>query len=140
MTKPRSKLRIEKSTNTRQAIMNACHYDILTIRQISERLGIPCQGINIHLLNLVEGGYMSKTERVGKYNNQWACGYTTISDQPYVWQYRDPARNIEQPDEPVAQALDMDIGLMVKLGYTNIIPRAGKVHQGFMNVDYRKRA
>ena len=140
MTKPRSKLRIEKSTNTRQAIMNACHYDILTIRQISERLGIPCQGINIHLLNLVEDGYMSKTERVAKYNNQWSCGYTTISDQPYVWKYRDPARNIDQPDEPVGQLPDMDIGLMVKLGYTNIIPRAGRVHLGFMSVDHRKRA
>jgi predicted transcriptional regulator len=140
MTKPRSKLRIEKSTHTRQAIMNACHYDILTIRQIAERLNIPCQGINIHLLHLVECGYMSKHERVAKVNGQWACGYTTISDKPYVWQYRDPARNIEQPDEAVAQASDMDIGLMVKLGYTNIIPRAGRVHYGFMSVDYRKQA
>ena len=140
MTKPRSKLRIEKSTHTRQAIMDACHYDILTIRQIADKLDIPCQGINIHLLNLVEDGYISKHERVAKYNGQWSCGYTTISDKPYVWQYRDPARNIEQSDEPVAQALDMDIGLMVKLGYTNIIPRAGRVHQGFMTVDHRKRA
>jgi hypothetical protein len=140
MIKPRSKVRIEKSTRTRQAIMDACHYDILTIRQLAERLNIPCQGINIHLLNLVEDGYMSKHERVAKVNGQWACGYTTISDQPYVWRYRDPAKNIEQPDEPLPEVPDMDITLMVKLGYTNIIPRAGKVHQGFMSYNPQKRA
>ena len=140
MTKPRSKLRIEKSTRTRQAIINACHYDILTIRQIADKLDIPCQGINIHLLNLVEDGYISKHERVAKVNGQWACGYTTISDKPYVWQYRDPAKNIEQPNEPLPDVPNMDIGLMVKLGYTNIIPRAGRVHYGFMSVDYRKHA
>jgi predicted transcriptional regulator len=137
--KSRSKVRIEKSTRTRQAIMDACHYDVLTIRQISERLGIPCQGINIHLLNLVEDGYMLKTERVAKYNNQWACGYTTISDKPYVWRYRDPSKNIEEPiEEPTPQLLNLDIGLMIKLGYTNIIPRAGKVHYGFMSHNGKK--
>ena len=136
--KTRSKVRIEKSTRTRQAIMDACHYDILTIRQIADKLDIPCQGINIHLLNLVEDGYMSKSERVAKVNGQWACGYTTISDQPYVWRYRDPNKNIEQPDEPLPDVPNMDIGLMVKLGYTNIIPRAGKVHHGFMSVDPKR--
>lgn len=140
MTKPRSKVRIEKSTRTRQAIIDACNYDILTIRQIAERLNIPCQGINIHLLNLVEDGYISKHERVAKYNGQWSCGYTTISDQPYVWRYRDPAKNIEQPEEPLPDVPDMDIGLMIKLGYTNIIPRAGKVHQGFMSHNGNKLA
>jgi hypothetical protein len=141
MSKPRSKVRIEKSTHTRQAIMDICHYDILTIRQIAERLDIPCQGINIHLLNLVEGGYIAKHERVAKYNGQWSCGYTTISDQPYVWKYRDPSKNIEEPiEEPTVQLPDMDIGLMVKLGYTNIIPRAGKVHLGFMSHNAEKRA
>jgi predicted transcriptional regulator len=141
MSKPRSKLRIEKSTRTRQAIIDACHYDILTIRQIAERLDIPCQGINIHLLNLVEDGYMTKTERVAKYNGQWSCGYTTISDKPYVWQYRDPSKNIDEPiEQPAVQLPDMDIGLMVKLGYTNIIPRAGKVHHGFMSHNAGKRA
>ena len=139
--KTRSKVRIEKSTRTRQAIIDACHYDILTIRQIAERLDIPCQGINIHLLNLVEDGYISKHERVAKYNGQWSCGYTTISDQPYVWRYRNPTTVVdEQPDEPNTPLPDMDIGLMIKLGYTNIIPRAGKVHQGFMAYDGRKRA
>jgi hypothetical protein len=136
--KARSKLRIEKSTRTRQAIIDACHYDILTIRQIAERLDIPCQGINIHLLNLVEDGYISKHERVAKYNGQWSCGYTTISDKPYVWRYRDPAKNIEPPEEPLPNVHDIDIGLMVKLGYTNIIPRAGKVHQGFMSNNAKK--
>ena len=141
MTKPRSKVRIEKSTRTRQAIIDACNYDVLTIRQIAERLNIPCQGINIHLLNLVEDGYISKHERVAKYNGQWSCGYTTISDQPYVWRYRDPARNIEQPvEESIATPIDIDIGLMIKLGYTNIIPRAGKVHQGFMSHNGKKLA
>ena len=139
MSKPRSKLRIEKSTRTRQAIIDACHYDILTIRQIAERLDIPCQGINIHLLNLVEDGYMTKHERVAKYNGQWSCGYTSTSDQPYMWKYRDPARNIEQPDEPTPDVPDIDIGLMIKLGYTNIIPRTGKVHQGFMSHNAPKR-
>jgi hypothetical protein len=138
--KPRSKLRIERSTRTRQAIIDACHYDILTIRQIAERLNIPCQGINIHLLNLVEDGYLSKHERVTKYNGQWACGYTSISDEPYVWRYRDASKHIEQPDEPIAQVPDIDIGLMIKLGYTNIIPRAGRVHQGFMSHNPQKRA
>ena len=141
MTKQRSKLRIDKSTRTRQAIIDACHYDILTIRQIAERLGIPCQGINIHLLNLVEDGYLSKHERVNKYNGQWACGYTSISDEPYVWKYRDPSKNIEEPiEEPIALPTHMDIGLMIKLGYTNIIPRAGKVHQGFMSHNGKKHA
>jgi predicted transcriptional regulator len=141
MSKPRSKVRIEKSTRTRQAIIDACHYDILTIRQIAERLDIPCQGINIHLLNLVEDGYVSKHERVAKVNGQWSCGYTTISDQPYVWKYRDPSKNIEEPiEEPVALPVHMDMGLMIKLGYTNIIPRAGRVHQGFMSYNPQKRA
>ena len=138
--KTRSKVRIEKSTRTRQAIMDACHYDILTIRQIADKLDIPCQGINIHLLNLVEDGYISKHERVAKYNGQWSCGYTTISDQPYVWRYRDPAKNIEQPEEPKPEVPDLDIGLMVKLGYTNIIPRVGKAHHGFMSHNAGKRA
>ena len=138
MSKPRSKVRIEKSTQTRQAIIDACHYDILTIRQIAERLDIPCQGINIHLLNLVEDGYLSKHDRVAKYNGQWACGYTSISDQPYVWRYRDPNKNIEQPDKPLPDVPDIDIGLMIKLGYTNIIPRTGKVHQGFMSHNGKK--
>lgn len=137
----RSKFRIEKSTRTRQAIIDACHYDILTIRQIAERLNIPCQGINIHLLNLVEDGYVSKHERVAKVNGQWACGYTTISDQPYVWRYRDPTKNIEEPiEEPVALPAHIDIGLMIKMGYTNIIPRAGRVHQGCMSYSPQKRA
>lgn len=139
MGKPRSKVRIEKSTRTRQAIMDACQYDILTIRQIADRLDIPCQGINIHLLNLVEDGYISKHERVAKYNGQWSCGYTTISDEPYVWRYRDPAKNIEPIEEPKPEVPDLDIGLMIKLGYTNIIPRAGRVHQGFIAYDGRKR-
>ena len=140
MGKARSKVRIEKSTHMRQAIINACNYDILTIRQIAERLNIPCQGINIHLLNLVEDGYISKHERVAKYNGQWSCGYTTISDKPYVWRYRDPARNTEQPEEPINQVPDMDITLMIKLGYTNIIPRAGRMHQGFMSNNAKKWA
>ena len=138
--KTRSKVRIEKSTRTRQAIIDACHYDILTIRQIADKLDIPCQGINIHLLNLVEDGYMSKHERVAKYNGQWSCGYTTISDEPYVWRYRDPAKNIEPPEEPKPEVPDLDIGLMVKLGYTNITPRVGKVHHGFMSHNAGKRA
>jgi hypothetical protein len=139
--KARSKLRIEKSTRTRQAIIDACHYDMLTIRQIAERLNIPCQGINIHLLNLVEDGYISKHERVAKYNGQWSCGYTSISDQPYVWRYRDPSKNIEEPvEEPTPQLPDIDIGLMIKLGYTNITPRAGRVHQGFMSHNGKKHA
>jgi predicted transcriptional regulator len=132
MNNPRSKVRIEKSTRTRQAIIDACHYDVLTIRQIAERLGIPCQGINIHLLNLVEDGYISKTERVAKYNGQWACGYTAISDKPYVWRYRNPAMNIETIEEPLPVELEMDITLMVKLGYTNIKPQVGRLHRGFM--------
>jgi hypothetical protein len=84
---------------------------------------------------------MTKTERVAKYNGQWSCGYTSISDQPYVWRYRDPAKNIEEPiEEPVALPVHMDMGLMIKLGYTNIIPRAGRVHQGFMSHNPQKRA
>jgi hypothetical protein len=137
MNNPRSKVRIEKSTRTRQAIIDACYYDVLTIRQIAERLDIPCQGINIHLLNLVENGYLSKTDRVAKYNGQWACGYTAITDKPYVWRYRNPAMNIEQPQEqsePIAQMPNMDITLMVKLGYTNIKPQRGSVHRGFLTV------
>lgn len=132
MNNPRSKVRIEKSTRTRQAIIDACHYDVLTIRQIAERLGIPCQGINIHLLNLVEDGYISKTERVAKYNGQWACGYTAISDKPYVWKYRNPAMNIKTIEEPLPVELEMDITLMFKLGYTNIKPQSGRLHRGFM--------
>ena len=139
--KPRSRVRIERSTRTRQAIIDACHYDILTLGQIADKLGVSKKGMNIHLLNLVEDGYLSKHERVARVNSQWACGYTTISDQPYVWRYRDPAKNIEQPvEEPIATPIDIDIGLMIKLGYTNIIPRAGKVHQGFMSHNGKKLA
>lgn len=139
--KPRSKLRMERSTRTRQAIIDACHYDILTLGQIADKLGVPKQGMNIHLLNLVEDGYLSKHDKVAKVGGQWACGYTTISDQPYVWRYRNQTTIVdEQPDEPITPLPDIDIGLMIKLGYTNIIPRAGKVHQGFMAYDGRKRA
>lgn len=140
--KTRSKVRIEKSTRTRQAIIDACHYDILTIRQIADKLDIPCQGINIHLLNLVEDGYLSKHERVARVNGQWSCGYTSISDQPYVWRYRNQATVVDEEPLPEQheQPLDIDIALAIKLGYTNIVPSKGRVHQGLMSNNGNKWA
>lgn len=139
--KARSRLRMEKSTRTRQAIIDACHYNILTLGQIADKLGVPKQGMNIHMLNLVEDGYLSKHDKVAKVGNQWACGYTSITDKPYVWKYRNPTKQIDEPvEQPIALPANMDIGLMIKLGYTNIIPRAGKVHQGFMSHHGKKWA
>jgi hypothetical protein len=130
----RSRVRVEKSSLTRQAILDACFCNILTLRQIAEKLDVKCQGLNIHLLHLVDNGYLLKQDKVAKYNSQWACGYTTISDKPYVWKYTAPTKQeevvvIEQP------TLDIDFNLMVKLGYTNITPRLGKVHRGLISND-----
>ena len=137
--KARSRTRVEKSSRIRQAILEACFCKILTLRQIAEQLGVKCQGLNVHLLHLVENGYLTKQDKVTKYNSQWACGYISISDKPYVWKYQAPTRQVEVEAE-VEPTIDVDFSLMIKLGYTNLVPRLGRVHRGFMSFDGKKTA
>ena len=131
-----SKAKMEQSIVIRNAILDACHYNLLTLAGIAEATGFRKNGLNHHLIILVEDGYLSRHERYARLGGQWASGYSRKNDAPYQWVIHKTQPFVEPP---VAPPVHLDIGLMIKLGYTNIIPRAGRVHHGFMSVDPKRR-
>ena len=132
-----SKAKIEQSIAIRNAILDACDYNVLTLAGIAEAIGFRKNGLNHHLIILVEDGYLSRHERFARVCGQWSSGYSRKNNAPYEWVVHKPKPFVA----PVVEVReDLDIGLMIKLGYTNIAPIQGKVHQGFMSHNAQKRA
>lgn len=122
----------EKSQRLRQFIIDLCNTKTITVKDIADQFGISSKLVNHHLRALLEEKYIIKHKRYIKINGAYANGYTTIKHEPYVW----ANRKLHDAPSTIGIPLDYDNQpLMMRMGYTNIIPMQGRVCLGIMSKD-----
>ena len=116
-----------QSIQLRQSILDVCSKKTMLLNDIALAVGFDKNKINNHLLCLVKEGYLTKHYNFAIVKHANANGYSTAKT-PYVCAYNIP---LERPPETKPQPFILqDLGLMIKMGYTNIKPIKGRVHHG----------
>lgn len=114
----------------RQKILDVCSKETMLLNDIALAVGVDRNKINHHLLCLVNEQYLIKHHNFAIVKRANANGYSTAKT-PYIWAYN---ITVERPPETKPQPfLLQDVGLMIKMGYTNITPIKGRVHQGALS-------
>ena len=131
-----SNKKMVQSQQLRQKILDICTNNILLLTEIADLISIDKSKLNHHLLSLVAHGYLTKHLGYKVVRRASANGYSTIKPV-YEWSYSIAVEEVvEEQPQPVAMEHQE---LMIKMGYTNIIPSRGRVHHGIMSIHAEKR-
>lgn len=127
---PTFTLTVTKTTAIRQAIIDLCQTKITTVNDMAIALNMNSKHINHHLIALIKEGYLHKHTKYVIINRAYANGYSTIKHGTYS--NASTKENLAM--NKTERVIDYEHSLMIKLGYTNIKPQAGRVHRGFMTM------
>ncbi len=119
-----------QSTQLRQRILDVCSKETMLLNDIALAVGVVRNKINHHLLCLVNDGYLTKHHNFAIVKRANANGYSTAKT-PYVWAYNITLERL--PETKPQPFILQDVGLMIKMGYTNIKPIKGRVHHGALS-------
>ena len=118
-----------KSEQLRNFIIELANKKTITMMMVAELYGINKKLINHHLRVLLRDGYITKHKRHIQINGAWACGYTALKNEPYVWNMDKVKVDASKP----VMTTDYDDALMLRMGYTKLIPEGGRICLGVMS-------